>query len=117
VLALFGDGRKDGVLSEAFEYKSDSSAATVYKDVTGLKRLTAQLHGTRIKIPAHAPGVNQILVKGTTLVAGQMRPAYVIAWRHGSVLSVLFTFGQNATQARLIALANHQDNRITATGM
>jgi hypothetical protein len=115
--ALFADASKSGVLSEALEYKNDSSATTVYKDVTGLNRLAAQIHGTRIKIPAHAPGINQILVKGRTLVAGHMRPAYLISWRHGSVLSLLFTFGRHATQARLIALANHQDNRITATGV
>jgi hypothetical protein len=115
--ALFGDANEGGVLSEALEYNNDSSAATVYNDVTGLNRIAAQLHGSRITIPAHAPGINQILVKGKTLVAGHMRTAYLISWRHGSVLSLLFTFGQNATQSRLIALANHQDNRITATGM
>lgn len=115
--ALFADATKGGVLSEALEYKNEASAATVYKDLTGINRIMAQLHGKRITIPANAPGVSQVIIKGETLLAGHMRPAYVIGWRHGSVLSVLFTFGKRASEARLIALANLQDKRISATGL
>lgn len=113
--ALYGNSASptSGVLTEALTYKTIASATTVYSDTTGFDKMVAQLHGHRISAPASAPGTGPILVSGTIPVQGSSEPAYVLAWRHTSVINVLMAWGPDASPTRVVTLANRQDGHIT----
>jgi hypothetical protein len=113
--ALYGDSQSptSGVLTEALTYKTIASATTVYADTTGFDKMVVQLHGHRIAAPAAAPGTGPILVSGTIPVKGLSEPAYVLAWRHTSVINVLLAWGPDASPTRVVTLANRQDGHIT----
>jgi hypothetical protein len=112
--ALYGGARNSGVLSEVLTYKTESSATTVYADTTGLHKLIAQLHGHRDQTPAGAPGTGPILITGTIPVQGLSEPAYVLAWRHSTVLNLVMQWGPDASAAQLVSLAHRQDDHITS---
>jgi hypothetical protein len=114
--ALYAGAMNSGVLSEVLTYKTESSATTVYADTTGLHKLIAQLHGRRDHTPSGAPGTDPIMITGSIPVQGSSEPAYLLAWRHSTVLEIVLQWGPDASAAHLVSLANRQDNHIaTAT--
>ncbi len=115
--ALFANSSKGGVLSEALEYSNESAATTVGNDHMAVKQFTKSLHGHPIAVPSNAPGTNGLLVAGQVSQNGHAVPAFAFKWQHGSVIAVLLVFDHHATAKHLIDLANHQDSRISGTGL
>ena len=112
--AFYTDAQSDVVMSEALTYKDESSASTVYSDTSGLDKLEAELHAHTATPPAGSPGTGAIFVEGRVSLRGAWAPAYVLAWRHGTVLNVVALWGINASTTHLVSLANRQDTHITA---
>jgi len=112
--AFYANGTSDVVLSEVLTYRDESSATTVFHDTTGLKQLQAELHGQLAPAPAGTPGSDPIFITGQISLKGAFAPAYVLGWRHGTVLNVIACWGLGTSTSHLLSLANRQDAHITA---
>ena len=82
-----------------------------------MRKVTAEMHGRRLDLPANARGTAGILIGGRLPDGGDLQPAYVMTWRHGTVLTMILLFGHHASPAHIVALAEKQDRRIVSFGL
>jgi hypothetical protein len=76
-------------------------------------RITAgELHGRRLPIPAGAPGLDPLLIQGTTRLNGRRLPADFYVWRRGTFAFAIFMIGRRADVRTVVSLARLQDARI-----
>jgi len=112
--AFYANGTSDAVLSDVLLYRDVASATTVFHDTTGLAKLQAELHGRLAPAPAGTPGSDPIFITGRISLRGAYAPAYVLAWRHDTVINVLACWGLGTSTSHLLSLAHRQDAHITA---
>lgn len=107
--------RRPGVavlLSTALAYTSASAVHQVDTDPQTIRITAAELHGRRLPIPAGAPGVDPLLIQGTTRLNGRRLPAAFYVWRRGTFAFAIFMIGRRADVRAVVSLARLQDARI-----
>jgi hypothetical protein len=102
----------DVLLSTALAYTSASAVHQVDTDPQTIRITAADLHGRRLPIPAGAPGVDPLLIQGTTLLNGRRLPADFYVWRRGTFAFAIFMIGRRADVRAVVSLAQLQDARI-----
>lgn len=114
--AIFANASKDGILSVAHEYATPAAATASLHDPAGVRSLISQMRGHRTA-PTGAPRSNAVSVAGTLTEESKRVPAYTVVWQHGRTLNLVLLFGIGTTvsQSDLVALAQRQTCRASAS--